>query len=445
MTHCTRLCTLVLAASAGSALAAPVWSNTLGVPGFSGSYVASFTPFDDGTGESLYACGSFSTVGVPGGTNIARWTGSAWAAVGGGLQNQYANAMAVFQGDLIVAGYFDTAGSVPGTAKLARWDGTTWNSMGAVSESFLNSMWDLQVFDDGSGEQLYVAGNYLDLAGNPDLDHIARWDGTTYTAVGGTISGAVPLIVLDLQVADLGSGPELYAAGRFLNIGGTPANNIAKWNGASWEALGTGITNSSIAQVICMTTFDDGSGPALYAGGSFNAAGGTPAIRVARWDGTTWAAMGDGLSSTVQELVVYDDGDGAALYALGNFSASGSTPIGRVARWTGTAWVDAGAAADGNVFGGIVYDLGNGPAMHIGGGFANIDGQPAARVASLQPPEPCLPDLAEPFGTLDFFDISAFLSAFNNQEPAADFAEPLGEWNFFDVSAFLGLYGAGCP
>jgi beta-glucanase (GH16 family) len=54
-------------------------------------------------------------------------------------------------------------------------------------------------------------------------------------------------------------------------------------------------------------------------------------------------------------------------------------------------------------------------------------------------------DLAEPYGSLNFFDVSAFLGAFNTQSPDADLAEPTGVWNFFDVSAFLGLFNAGCP
>ena len=47
-------------------------------------------------------------------------------------------------------------------------------------------------------------------------------------------------------------------------------------------------------------------------------------------------------------------------------------------------------------------------------------------------------------GVLDFFDVSAFLSAFNAQDPIADF-DRNDEWNFFDVSAFLSAYNAGCP
>ncbi len=47
-------------------------------------------------------------------------------------------------------------------------------------------------------------------------------------------------------------------------------------------------------------------------------------------------------------------------------------------------------------------------------------------------------------GVLNFFDISAFLIAFNAQNPIADFTGD-GVWNFFDVSAFLQAFGTGCP
>lgn len=58
---------------------------------------------------------------------------------------------------------------------------------------------------------------------------------------------------------------------------------------------------------------------------------------------------------------------------------------------------------------------------------------------------PCPADLAEPFGSLNFFDVSAFLGFYNTQNPAADLAEPFGTWNFFDTAAFLAAFNAGCP
>jgi len=47
-------------------------------------------------------------------------------------------------------------------------------------------------------------------------------------------------------------------------------------------------------------------------------------------------------------------------------------------------------------------------------------------------------------GSLNFFDVSSFLSAFAVQDPIADFNND-GSFNFFDVSTFLAAFGAGCP
>ena len=55
----------------------------------------------------------------------------------------------------------------------------------------------------------------------------------------------------------------------------------------------------------------------------------------------------------------------------------------------------------------------------------------------------CIPDFTGD-GELNFFDISAFLSAFNANDPAADINGD-GDFNFFDISGFLSLFAAGCP
>jgi hypothetical protein len=41
-------------------------------------------------------------------------------------------------------------------------------------------------------------------------------------------------------------------------------------------------------RVYALTVFDDGNGPALYAGGDFTTAGGVAANRIAKWDGSSW-------------------------------------------------------------------------------------------------------------------------------------------------------------
>jgi len=74
---------------------------------------------------------------------------------------------------------------------------------------------------------------------------------------------------------------EMYAGGYFTTAGGVTANYIAKWNGVSWQAVGTGMDGS----VSSLCEYDDGLGPApaLYAGGWFTTAGGNVSAYIARW------------------------------------------------------------------------------------------------------------------------------------------------------------------
>ena len=58
---------------------------------------------------------------------------------------------------------------------------------------------------------------------------------------------------------------------------------------------------------------------------------------------------------------------------------------------------------------------------------------------------PCsVADLAEPYFELNFFDVSAFLSAYIAESDEADINGD-GMFDFFDVSQFLTAYNGGCP
>jgi hypothetical protein len=81
------------------------------------------------------------------------------------------------------------------------------------------------------------------------------------------------------------------------------------------------------SEVQALTVFDgnSGSGPALYAGGSFTTAGGQQVDHIAKWDGSTWSALGTGMTDSVRALTVFDDGSGSgpALYAGGFLTTGG--------------------------------------------------------------------------------------------------------------------------
>jgi len=139
--------------------------------------------------------------------------------------------------------------------------------------------------------------------------------------------------VTALAVYDDGSGPALYAGGEFSTAGGVAAMRIARWNGSSWSSLGSGISRA----VNALAVYDDGAGPALYAGGYFTAADGVAANRIAKWDGSSWSALGSGIgidtNDAVFALTVFDDGAGPALFAGGVFPVAFDSDDCFLAKW----------------------------------------------------------------------------------------------------------------
>jgi hypothetical protein len=120
-----------------------------------------------------------------------------------------------------------------------------------------------------------------------------------------------------MVVVDGGIAHDYFMLGQFESVGGVQAANISRVQDGVCHSLGTG--RGIGGEVYALKVFDDGSGSALYAGGTFHFAGGVPALNMARWNGTTWLSVGDGLPGSVAALASFDDGAGRRLYAAGRF------------------------------------------------------------------------------------------------------------------------------
>src|SRR3954463_9904779 len=80
----------------------------------------------------------------------------------------------------------------------------------------------------------------------------------------------------DVYAAVIDSSGNLYIGGNFTMVGGVAANRIAKWDGSSWSALGSGMGGGGPVDppnVYALAV----SGSNLYAGGNFTRAGDTNA------------------------------------------------------------------------------------------------------------------------------------------------------------------------
>ena len=242
-------------------------------------------------------------------------------------------------------------------------------SLGPPLNNWVMSM---AYYDDGTGPALYVGGLFT------FPSYVAKWNGSSFVPVGGGTDGPVSALI----VHDDGNGPALYAGGSFGSAGGVAANGLARWNGQSWSAVGGSFSNG--VNIVSLEVHDVGSGPKLYAGGWFNTApGGVPASNVAVWDGTAWAALGAGTSSTLNPAVLATAALNGSLYVGGNLVAAGGEAVNHVARWNGSAWT---AMPAGNGFLGtsvdssLVFDDGSGPALYLGGYFFSAGATPAKSV-----------------------------------------------------------------
>jgi trimeric autotransporter adhesin len=249
----------------------------------------------------------------------ATFSDANWVNISGirGANNRVYAAVVDGSGNLYIGGEFTIAGGVVANA-IAKWDGSRWAALGSGlgrDGPFGPSVYALAV----SGNDVY-AGGLFTTAGGSAATNIAKWNGISWTALGSGMSGGFdPSTGLpDTVVSALAvSGGDLYAGGHFTIAGGSAATNIAKWDGSSWTALGSGSSGKVVALAV--------SGSDLYAGGN----------GIAKWDGSSWLELGSGIYGTSALAV-----SGSDVYAASGVS---------VAKWDGSSWTPLGSGMDGYV------------------------------------------------------------------------------------------------
>lgn len=323
---------------------------------------------------NLYIGGDFTAAGDVRATNVAKWNGTNWSALGfsitggGGI-----NALAFSDNTLYVGGSFTNACGI--SANLVKWDGTNWSALGSGlggggwPQTHIRPTVSAMAV---SGSDLYVGG-WFTTAGDVEANYVAKWDGSSWSAVGSGMDRAVGALAI--------SGTELYAGGRFTTADGIVCNGIAKWDGNSWSALGLGVSGD-VGTVHSLAM----SGTDLFAGGRFTHANGILVNGIAKWDGNKWSPLGSGMGTDPNGLVSADSlvMFGGNLYAGGSFTNAGGVACNGVAKWDGQSWSSLGAGVSGVPFGpvGSVGALvsANG-SLYVGGRFDLADGVAARGIA----------------------------------------------------------------
>ncbi len=312
--------------------------------------------------SNIYVGGYFTAVGGLSASHIARWNGRNWSPLGSGIAGGAVFAVAASGSNVYVGGAFDTAGGVS-VRKIAKWDGRRWSGLGSGigTGSVNDTVFAIAV----QGNSVY-AGGIFSSAGGVSANNIARWDGSRWSALGDGITGSPGGGTVPTVYALATSGSSVYAGGFYTNAGHIAVNNLAQWNGRVWGDIGRGVNGPVYTIAV------NRSG--VFVGGQFATAGGVTVNNVARWNGTRWLSLAGGTdpSATVNALGFM----GGLLFAGGGFTTVGGVTASHVAQWNGSQW----SALDGGVDN-LVTALGiHGNELFVGGDFTVAGGKPSLHI-----------------------------------------------------------------
>jgi hypothetical protein len=172
----------------------------------------------------------------------------------------------------------------------------------------------------------------------------AQTPGTEWTS-GMGVAGTFGEIRAMIEFDD-GTGPALFVGGSDLfRAGDQAATQFARWKDGRWSSDGAAALGANLSG---FATFDDGAGVALYAVGAPSPLDGRGLFR---WSGGSWVGVGAALTQNgnpqgAARLVAFDDGGGAKLYVTGAFDAAGAlTGLPGIAAFDGANWSAVGGSS----------------------------------------------------------------------------------------------------
>jgi hypothetical protein len=292
---------------------------------------------------NLLGGGSFDTAGITAASCIAQWNGTIWDSIGTGTpvfpyatsSGKGVNTIISFDSIVYACGYFDSIGHRLAN-NIAQWNGTKWLPLGSGTNGSVSAM---AIYNN----HLFIGGTFDSVGGKPA--GIAEWNGSGWISICGPlyIYNTISLYCT-IQAMAVYNG-KLYVGGQFDSIGGIAANNIACWDGTTWSSLGKGVafvnTIGFMGGVAALTVYNGN----LIVGGGFDSAGGMPDNLIAKWDGSTWSKLGNGISPFINnaEQTVWVSAlcvNNGSLFAGGSFDTAGGIYTPNIARWTEPVGID---------------------------------------------------------------------------------------------------------
>lgn len=333
-------------------------------------------------GRLLAALGN---LGAPTNTAVQVWTGEAWEPYGEPRLLGSASALAIFKGELYVAGSSTLEGVPTSYVGIGRLVAGKWQSVEFVSGSVLGegtalaatedelfllsrlhtssgllinhspALWQfdgrdwwlhangLAPFSEVTDIEQSPLGVVLTVAGgiptNPGRNGFF-WDGHWLKLLGVTAPGAGVSMTVRSRMVATSSG--LYRQATRSPAAPEGANLLARLEGTNWVAA-----TAPVAIGLANSTALVAEGETIYIGGRDESAAGSQNA-VARWQDGVWQRLGGNFSGgQIQALAVF----AGEVYAGGTFKEIAGQPVTNLARWNGVEWHAVTPVPDGVVRG----------------------------------------------------------------------------------------------
>jgi hypothetical protein len=330
---------------------------------------------------AIVATGCFDTAGAVAARSVARWDGADWSALDDDTQGVLApwfqpavcgdegptaiwdvahQRVAAVDGRVVLGGSFPGAGGVLSQAVIAYEDGA-WQAQGQSGLGIGGALERVAV--GGASCEAYGIGMQTHAAGERVDARLLHFTGDGWRAIGDELPADAWCPALDVSAGgDVVVGCTVFsgdgAEGRLLRADGDalvaidaelgPVHSIQFDGDALWIAGGAETGYLARLDGDTVTVVEDGFdgvvtrvapvGDDVVVGGSFLHVDDVAATRVARWDGSVWHGLGDGVPGQVVALArdgdrvylsTYDEGAGAYLLGL----------------WDGAAWQELASPA----------------------------------------------------------------------------------------------------
>jgi len=303
---------------------------------------------------NMYIGGEFTKADTVPASRIAKYTGGVWSALGSGADYRVKTIAFDSKGmNLYAGGDFYSAGGVSNTSNIAVWNGSGWSAV--PSGPISGGVYAINIVKNQWGSEGIFAGGSISMIGRKLMSAFVKYESSNgWFSPGGQGFGSGSVI----NATAVDSNGNIFVAGQFTSGGGLNTNNIVKWGPYSWSQLGNGIYGTIYALAI-------NSKGVLYAGGTFG---------VSKWDGYTWTTLGSVLG-TVTSLAI-DSNDN--IYAGGRFLKAGTISVNNLAKWNGTSWLAVGTGVTGTIYALKISPQGD---LIIGGKFSAAFDKPANNLA----------------------------------------------------------------